>query len=173
MSGDSKDAPLFRRRKVGSDCIYEDRDEDDAFTLWWIQLQFSLADFDDWVESAAPALQEKMLVLRARALDAFRSRNDELTEARVMHLRAMLELRRHTSALLPHAEAYLRYRSAQADRARGSGKLTEAAKERIRSQYACRVRDGQKYGAIKAIARALDVSEKTVSAIVRPKTLRK
>ncbi|HMM83909.1 hypothetical protein [Azohydromonas sp.] len=57
--------------------------------------------------------------------------------------------------------------------ARYGSKLTDSQKRRLVEQYEHRVRDGQKYGAIKALARAFDVSERTVSEIVAPKRIRK
>ncbi len=163
------------RRFDGHAWEYLDDDENNAALLWLFDYRFNLADFDDWIEDEQTTAwrRDHLLRLRAAALDAFRAGNEELVEARVECLRLLLERHQHHQVLIPHAEADLRYRSAQADRARGGGKLTEAAKARIRSQYARRVCDGQRYGAIKAIARALNVSEKTISAIVRPKTLRK
>jgi hypothetical protein len=165
----------INRRFDGHAWEYLDDDENNAALLWLFDYRFNLADFDDWIEDERTSERGRanLLGLRAKAMEAFRAGAAELVEARVQHMRLLLKRQQEDQVLIPHVEADLRYRSAQADRARGSGKLTEAAKERIRSQYARRVRDGQKYGAIKAIARALDVSEKTISAIVRPKTLRK
>lgn len=59
-----------------------------------------------------------------------------------------------------------RDRSNQVARSVG-GKLTEAQRDRIRMQYAQRVRDGEKWGAIGALAREFGVSDKTISAILR------
>lgn len=61
----------------------------------------------------------------------------------------------------------------QRDRALQGGTLTEEQQRRMRDQYAHRVRDGQKYGAVKALARAFGVSERTVHDVVKLKRIRK
>lgn len=165
----------INRRFDGRSWEYVDDDENTAAVLWVMDYRFNLADFDDWIEDARTTAWRRghLLGLRAAALDAFRAGNEELVEARVECLRLLLERHQHHQVLIPRAEADLRYRAAQADRARAGGRLSEAARTRMRQQYERRVREGLRYGAVKALARAFGVSETTVRATVAPKRNRK
>lgn len=165
----------IRRRAVGSDLEYVDDDVDTAAFQWAFDYGFSLSDFDDWLESAdMPAdFCRQLLEFRQRALDAQRANNEDAVDAWVLLLRLFLQRRGEHEVLIPAAQSDARYRQAQSERGRLSAKLTESDRRRMVEQYELRVRDGQRYGAIKALAAAFDVSERTVCTIVAPKRNRK
>lgn len=155
--------------------VYDDPELHDMVLLWLFDYRFNLADLDEWIESpdTAKARRGQLLGWRQRAIDAQRGGNEDAAEGWVMYLRTLLELHARQRVLIPHVEADLRHRRSQAERASQGGKLTERERRRMVEQYALRVRDGQRYGAIKALAAAFDVSERTVRSIVAPKRNRK
>lgn len=156
--------------------VYDDPEVHELALLWLLERGFNLADFDDWVERSvvAPARRQELLALRARAIEAERAGNAAAVESWLLCLQALQELDVRQKTMLPHVEADLHYRRNQAARAKlRSAALTPAAKKRMVQQYMDRVRNGQKYGAIKALARAFGVSERTVSSIVTPQRIRK
>jgi hypothetical protein len=57
-------------------------------------------------------------------------------------------------------------------RAKREGALTPAQRQRMLQQYAARVSAGQKYGAVKALAAAFNVSERTVRNVVSGNSIR-
>jgi hypothetical protein len=134
----------------------------------------------DWgavLRRAAP--QGRLAYLRQR-LDSGELRDERVRAAiltEVDELRAMLDAG-HVPApgkfqlRLKDAErAYLQALADQVSAGKAAsasqgGKLTEAQRERMRDQYDRRVREGMKYGAIKALAVAFGVDRKTVSDVV-------
>ncbi len=63
---------------------------------------------------------------------------------------------------------YERDKLNQKQRGAGSaGKLNPAQRERMREQYAARVRDGQKYGAIKYLENTFGVDRRTVHSVLK------
>lgn len=161
----------IRRRRVGGDWEYEGDEVAEAALLWGIDFGFDLAAFDDWLEEPdMPAdFARQLLGFRQLALDAQQAGNEAAVEPWVLLLRLFLQRRGERQILIPEARLGLQYRRGQADRARLKVRLTEAQRQRMRQQYEHRKRDGQAYGAIKALARAFNVSERTVGAIVRDK----
>lgn len=79
---------------------------------------------------------------------------------------------RFITTLWPNATTGLTYRGQQRLRA-SKGKLTPAQKLRALDQYNQRERNGQKYGAIKELAAAFNVSTKTMSGVIGSKKSRK
>lgn len=68
-----------------------------------------------------------------------------------------------------HARSGERIAISYAENASKDRKVTAAQKRRIKSFYADRVRNGEKYGAIKALMAELDLSRPTINAVISRK----
>ena len=71
--------------------------------------------------------------------------------------------------LLPNGAIGRKHRTSQSKIASEPRKVTPATRKRILSQYEQRVRDGDKYGAVKALAAQFSVSIGTIHNIIKPK----
>lgn len=74
--------------------------------------------------------------------------------------------------VMPLARQGARASKAQSDRAKGPRALTPAQQDRVRRRYNERVANGEKYGAIKALASEFDVSQTTIKTTLKPNSIR-
>lgn len=109
---------------------------------------------------------ELALRVAMRAFAALAMQNNEAQRVATSAIRFI-------TTLWPNATTGLTYRGQQRLRASHGSKLTPAQKLRALDQYNQRERNGQKYGAVKALAAAFNVSTKTMSSIVSGKKNRK
>lgn len=143
----------------------------------------SPADFDALLAEASPELREMLLGLLAASkmatddanelalqisMRAFRALTKQHLEAKQLAVSAM-----RLMTWAPYVTAGIKYRGQQRLSATGGGKLSPAQVRRALEQYDHRVRNGQKYGAVKALAAAFNVTAKTMSSIVGGKKSRK
>lgn len=140
----------------------------EGFRTYCALLDFDLVAFDAWLD-ALPACPIKS-GLSERREQAFQAmiRNEQSTA--LWHLEFLNERwrqARREAFLVPLARKGKAYSEAQADRASTPRKLDEHDRRRVLALYAERVRNGEKYGAIKALATQLGVDRKTIGTILK------
>jgi hypothetical protein len=147
---------------------------DEGFPIYCALNGFDLPGFDAWL-NALPECDLRKGVSERREM-AYRAMLANDTAAALRHLEFLLltwSHERREDFLVPLAKAGKKHKQAQAARREGVSVLSSAEKQRMCRQYEERVNNGEKYGAIKELSRLFNVSEKTVSATVKLKRIRK
>lgn len=140
----------------------------EAFDWYCKLLGFDVQAFDAWLQALPPCPTKTGLSERRERAYQAMLRNDE-AEAK-WHLEFLNERwrqARREAFLVPLARKGKTYGEAQADRASTPRKLDEHERQRVLALYAERVRNGQKYGAKKALATQFGVDRKTISTILK------
>ena len=87
-----------------------------------------------------------------------------------------LDAERHLNVATAHWKDFMlwddsilgeKHRSDQSNRRKGKGTLTADKKKRIQEMYKKCVEDGEKYGAIRTLAKCYGVSESTIKTILK------
>ena len=151
---------------------YADEELHGIVLLWIFDHGFNLASFDDWIEDAgtAPARRAQLLQWRQHAIDAERTGNHAAAEMGVRFLAELHKRHLHESVLIPPARLGAKSSAAHTIAASAPRKLWPADIKKIRGEYDRRMAAGEVRGAISDLAAQYEVSTKTITRHVKPKT---